>query len=313
MKLATIIPYIKIARFDHYIKQLFIVPGSVVAIFLCYIYPDIDIFMNILLAFVATSFIASANYVINEYLDAKFDKFHPIKSKRPLVTQNVKFKYIMLEYLVFLVLGLGLSTLMSVYIFALECLLAVMGVVYNVEPLRSKDVPYLDIISESFNMVIRLFIGWFVVTENFLPPLSLVMGYWLTGAYLMSVKRYSEYRMIANKTRAGLYRKSFQYYTEENLMIQSLFYAIISVFFIGIFLIKYRIELIIDIPFICILYCYYFKLSFAKDSSTQNPEKLFHEKALIAYIFFICVLSLSLLFIRIPVLQIFQSSSLIEI
>ena len=34
---------------------------------------------NLLAVFLSTSIIASANYVINEWLDAEFDKFHLVK------------------------------------------------------------------------------------------------------------------------------------------------------------------------------------------------------------------------------------------
>ncbi len=309
----TLRPYIKIARFDHCIKQLFILPGSVVAIFLCHIIPEYNICMRILWGLLGTTFVASANYVINEYLDAEFDKFHPTKKYRPLVNKNVKFKYIISEYLLLLFCGLFIASTLSENVLFLAALLALMGIIYNVKPLRFKDIAYADVITESFNMAIRLLIGWFLITSEYLPPLSLVLGYWFTGAYLMSVKRFSEYRAINNAELAGKYRKSFQFYTENKLMVQSLFYAIISMFFMGIFLIKYRIELIIDIPLLCFLYCYYFNLSFAKDSSTQKPEKLFKEKALMVLLLFIGILSAMLLFVKIPWLYVFAGSQLISI
>ncbi len=40
---------------------------------------------SILMSFFATCLIASANYVINEWLDAEFDQFHPTKKVRPVV------------------------------------------------------------------------------------------------------------------------------------------------------------------------------------------------------------------------------------
>ncbi len=305
-------PYIKIARLDHYIKQLFILPGSAVAIVLCHTnLANISVF-NFILGFVSTCLIASSNYVINEYLDAKFDKFHPIKKKRPLVQTSVQFKYIMLEWLLLAGLGLIGSICVSNILFYLNLLLAVMGIIYNVEPVRSKDIAYIDVLSESFNMAIRLMIGWFLITSAYFPPISLLLGYWFAGAFLMAVKRFSEYKMIGNAELAGQYRKSFKYYTEETLNIQSLFYAMVSIFFTGIFLIKYRIELLLLIPFICVLYCYYFKLAFSKDSSTQRPEKLFREKKLVLYLFFIGLLTLVLLFVKIPCLHFLLNNVLIE-
>ena len=52
-----------------------------------------------------------------------------------------------------------------------------MGLIYNVPPIRSKERPYLDVLSESINNPIRLLLGWFVVTERELPPASLVVIY----------------------------------------------------------------------------------------------------------------------------------------
>jgi 4-hydroxybenzoate polyprenyltransferase len=132
-----------------------------------------------------------------------------------------------------------------------------MGILYNVRPIRSKELPYIDVLSESINNAIRFLIGWFAATSLFIPPVSIVLGYWMGGAFLMATKRFSEYRAIGDKTKASLYRKSFKYYDEKSLIISAVFYSLLSVFFCGIFLIKYCIELIIAIPFLCGLFCLY--------------------------------------------------------
>jgi hypothetical protein len=111
--------------------------------------------------------------------------------------------------------------------------------------------------------------------------------------------------MINNKKKASLYRKSFKYYNEKTLLTSSFFYAMCSVFFIGIFLIKYRIELILSIPFIIGLFCYYFYISFANDSVVQKPEKLYKEKGLMLYCIFLIILITILMNFRIPWLDIF--------
>lgn len=100
----------------------------------------------------------------------------------------------------------------------------------------------------------------------------------------MATKRYSEYRMINDKSVAAHYRKSFRYYTEKSLLISAFFYALMSVFFCGVFMIKYRTELILDIPLLCGLFCLYLNISYKEDSSAQKPEKLFHEKGLMLYL-----------------------------
>ena len=61
-------PYLKIARFDHWIKQFFIIPGAGLA-WVMSTMQDKSM-LSIFLGLIVTSMAASANYVINEWLDA---------------------------------------------------------------------------------------------------------------------------------------------------------------------------------------------------------------------------------------------------
>ena len=304
--------YLRIARFDHWIKQLFMLPGAWLA---CVMTPANSrrTFLLLIIGLGATSLAASANYVINEWLDAEFDKYHPMKKNRPAVTQGLNPKIVFFEYTFLLVVALVVASFINWPVFVIIAVLFVMGIFYNVRPFRTKDIPYLDVISESVNNALRFAIGWFCVTESFYPPLSFVMGYWMAGAFLMAAKRFAEYRMIGNPEQAKLYRKSFGSYNEITLLLSSVFYGFLSVFFCGIFLIKYKIELLLIIPFICGLFCYYLSICYKPDSAAQKPEKLFREKWLMLYVLFIILLFLILYNIRIPGLDIFLHTDLVKI
>lgn len=300
-------------RIDHWIKQFFIVPGCVCAIFLTQAGLDIETLIRFVIGFFATSLIASANYVINEWLDADFDRFHPTKKNRSVVTEDVKGSVVWILWGVLTVLGIGLAFLVGKAFMWMAIWLWIMGILYNVKPLRTKDIAILDVLSESVNNAIRLLMGWFIISVDTVPPCSIILGYWMVGAFLMAIKRYAEYRMIGDAKLAGQYRKSFRFYTEKSLLICSFFYAMISVFFVGIFLIKYRIELILLIPVLIGLYCFYFWISFKEDSAVQKPEKLYHEKGLMLYCLILIVLFILLMFVDIPVLNVFMSNELIQI
>ena len=86
------------------------------------------------------------------------------------------------------------------------------------------------------------------MTGAFLPPASVLLAYWMGGAFLMAIKRYSEYRGIADPARAALYRRSFAFYSEQSLLLSGFFYALLSACFTGVFLIKYRIEFLLVLP-----------------------------------------------------------------
>lgn len=129
----------------------------------------------------------------------------------------------------------------------------------------------------------------------------------------MATKRYAEYRMIADKEIAALYRKSFRKYTEQSLLISAFFYALCSVFFCGIFMIKYKIELLLAIPFLCGLFCYYLHISYKQDSAAQRPEKLFKEKGLMLFVLSFVIIVCILMFVKIPVLELLLETSLIGV
>ena len=306
MKKASIKDYLALARFDHWIKQAFILPGVAAGIaFTDFSFgKDINgIIFRLITGIFATSAVASANYVINEFLDKKFDKFHPTKKFRAAVQIDLKARFVYIEYALLALIGLGLSLVVSLPFFITECWLLLMGVLYNVRPFRTKDIPYIDVLSESINNAIRLLLGWFMVTSNYLPPITIVLGYWMGGAFLMAIKRFSEYRMIDDKSTAALYRKSFARYSEKSLLISGFFYALTSMFFCGVFMIKYRIELLLAVPIFCGLFCYYLNIAFKQDSSAQKPEKLFKEKGLMLYVAIAIIVPIVLMFVDIPLLN----------
>ena len=284
-------------------------PGLVLALILIQMPDSWGLFaLKLVAGFFATCFIASANYVINEWLDAEFDKYHPTKKNRPVVSQNMKFSLVMAEYAICIVVGVGLSLVVNIPFLLTELWLLVMGVLYNVKPIRTKDIVYLDVLSESINNMIRLLLGWFIVCDDLYPPSSILLGYWLGGAFLMAVKRYAEYRMIGDPKLAGSYRKSFAKYTEETLLCSSFFYALCATFLIGIFLLKYRIEYIVAIPVLFFLFCYYLYIAHKPDSAAQKPEKLFREKKLMILVGILVVLFAILTVVDIPVMEMWETA-----
>ena len=42
----------------------------------------------------------------------------------------------------------------------------IMGCLYNFSPVRTKDVPYLDVLTESINNPLRLLLGWSAIIDT---------------------------------------------------------------------------------------------------------------------------------------------------
>jgi decaprenyl-phosphate phosphoribosyltransferase len=292
--------YAAIARPDHWFKNVFMLVGVLLAFFY---HPELlqaGALGTILWALAAVCLVASSNYVINEILDAPTDLSHPIKRSRPIPSGRVWLPLAYLEWIVLGGVGLSMAYALSLSFFAAAAALLVMGVVYNVPPLRSKNLPYVDVLSESVNNPLRLLLGWFAVTPAFIPPLSLLLAYWMVGAFFMAAKRFAEYRSLGDPSIAAAYRPSFAYYTEQNLLISMVFYVTTFALFLGVFIIRYHVELILIFPLVAGFICFYLHISFRHNSPVQSPEHLYREKKLMAFLC-VCVLAfVGLMFVHIP-------------
>lgn len=290
--------HISIARPDHWFKNGFMVLGALLA----YFYDPSALFPNAFLwlcwGLVITCLTASTNYVINEILDAPHDLSHPTKWKRPIPSGKANLRLAYVQWIVLGIISLGLATTMDKPFFLSTLLLLVMGLVYNVPPIRSKDIAYLDVLSESVNNPIRLLLGWYAVTAGQVPPISLLIAYWMLGAFFMATKRFAEYRCFHNPLTAGEYRRSFRYYDEDRLLSSMVFYATTFSLFLGVFIIRYHLELILSVPLISGFIAYYLSIALKQDSPTQAPERLYRESGLMAYLV-VCLLVFSgLMFTR---------------
>jgi decaprenyl-phosphate phosphoribosyltransferase len=290
----SFLPYFKLLRVDHWVKNIFVLPGILFGLFLGD--PNLN-WVSIIIGIVSVCFASSANYVINEWLDRAFDLFHPTKKNRPSVVNSLNSKLVYLLYFFSLSISLALSLIVGIGFSLGIVTLLLMGLFYNVEPIRLKDRAYLDVLSESFNNPIRLVLGWVMVEAGGLPPSSLIISYWMSGAFLMGVKRYSELKFIENKTLAGNYRKSFLFYTPENLLGSILFYGICAGFFGGVFLVRYKLDLLLLFPFYSLLFTWYLMMGFKENSAAQHPEKLLKEKGLLTFSSMLLALTFLILYL----------------
>ncbi len=267
---------------------------------------------SLALAFIGAGFVASSNYVINEILDAKLDALHPKKKDRPIPSGQVDIKIAYVEWIVLGIIGLAISWSINFPFFLSALALWIMGCFYNISPIRTKDKPYLDVVSESVNNPLRLLMGWYAVGMMVIPPVSLIVAYWMIGAFFMAVKRFAEYRRIGDPVIAAKYRLSFGHYNEERLLISIMYYGVAFGLSMGIFLFRYHLELLLSLPFVAGFLGWYLHLGFLEDSPTQYPEKLYQQKAFVAYAFFCAVLMMTLLFIDIPGLREFFAPTIHE-
>src|SRR5437868_5519681 len=98
-------PYVAIARPDHWVKNVFVLPGIVVALSFDRRIPSIPWIAGLL----AVCLVASSNYVLNELLDAPFDREHPIKRNRPVPSGQVSAPIAYAEWIALMLAGIALG------------------------------------------------------------------------------------------------------------------------------------------------------------------------------------------------------------
>jgi len=300
---ATLRGHIAIARIDHWFKNVFVLPGIIAAIGVDAANGIDGIWMRTVLGMVSICLVASSNYVINEVLDAPSDLSHPVKRNRPTPAGLVSVPLAYVQWIVLMIVGVAIGRLVSTPFAITVFVLWVMGCIYNIPPIRSKDLPYVDVLSEAVNNPLRMLAGWFIGSTSTLAPASLLLSYWMVGCYFMAIKRYAEYREIGDARVAAAYRRSFAYYTSERLLVSIMFYGSAAMLFLGAFVMRYKLELILAFPLVALVMAMYLGLSFKEDSAVQRPEGLYKEPKLMAAVTACAIAMIVLMLIDLPILQ----------
>src|SRR5688572_2667231 len=299
----TLRGHASIARVDHWFKNVFVLPGIVIALGTDPYVDRAGLGWRIIIGLLSICLIASSNYTLNELIDAPFDRHHPTKHRRPVPSGEVSVPLGYVQWLVLMIAGVALAWTISLSFTVSVLALWVMGCVYNIPPVRSKDLPYVDVLSEAVNNPIRMLAGWFIVTDVTVAPASLLLSYWMIGCYFMALKRFAEFRNINDPVRAASYRKSFRYFTSDRLLVSVVFYGSAAMLFFGAFCMRYRLELILAFPAIALVMALYLQVALKDNSAAQNPERLYREPALMASVVGAAAVIVLLLSVDLPIMQ----------
>jgi decaprenyl-phosphate phosphoribosyltransferase len=287
--------YLRALRLERWPRSLAIFIGTAVFVFInrreAAAYSAGELGWRLAAAFLLTWGISTANYVLNEIVDRPFDVHHPTKRLRPLVSGEIKQGPFASIGFLLAASCLGAAGLLFDRTFLLSLLsLLVAGVIYNVRPVRAKDIPFFDSISESVNNPIRFMIGWSALAvAGELPPLSVLACWWAFGNFLMIAKRLSEFRFL--KEKAGEYRVSHRKYTRTSLvigMVASTFLCLLAFLY---FAWVYRLQSFFAIaPFLLVFFGLIFRKTLREAEVMEEPEKLFIRPKYALYAIFLVAL-----------------------
>lgn len=294
------LPYLRLARIDSWTKNAVVLIGVAAASVLSGVHASIS---EVLTALAVMCLASSANYVLNEYLDARTDAHHPIKKKRASVQYTLSLPAVVAEYAAFAISSLLLSQMLGG---AASCVCAVYllcGGLYNVRPVRLKDVAYADVLLESINYPLRVLLGWLCVLPELLPPSSIMIITWALGAFTMSMKRMAEFQLFRNREAAASYRRSYAQYGEHSLAICGFVYALLTIFSATTLLLKYKAELIITVPVLIALMAWYYLMGLRHELFIIYPERLMRNPVFMGLCAMLTLTGLLALNVSIPQLQ----------
>ncbi|MGQ9618090.1 MAG: UbiA family prenyltransferase [Candidatus Aminicenantia bacterium] len=296
-------PYLRAMRVERWPRSLAIFVGIYFYVLIkripLFSEDFIRIVLNSLIAFSLTLLISLLNYIVNEFADAPFDVYHPLKRERPLVRGEVKKGALILIAISLFILSISLSLIIFNLAVTLSLLLLFLaGILYNIKPIRLKDIPFLDSISESANNPIRFLIGWFSSGTNSFPPLTILFFFWLFGNFILTAKRLSELRTLGVE-RARSYRKSFYGYSFNSLFVFIVISAVLTLGFFTIFSIKIKIiSFLISIPLFAISSLWIIYKIQKTDGLIDEPEVLLRNPFFLTLFSLISLLILLALFIH---------------
>ena len=140
------------------------------------------------------------------------------------------------------------ALLINVLLPASAALLWVMGIVYNVPPLRTKEmaVPRRAVrVGEQPDPAAPRLVR---AGPTAFRRCRCVIAYWMVGAFFMAMKRFAEYRHIGDRATAAATGARSSTTPSERLLVSIIFYATACALFAGIFIVRYHLELILFAP-----------------------------------------------------------------
>jgi decaprenyl-phosphate phosphoribosyltransferase len=197
---------VKIARPIHWVKNI----SLFAAIFLTGLLDNPGLLSKVVWAFIAFNFATSATYIINDILDAKHDRLHPVKKFRPIAAGKLPVFIAVFEAAILILLALLISSSLNQLFFLLIVGYLLMQVFYS---LGLKNIPVVDILIIATGFIIRVYAGAFVIDAHL--SVWFLLCVISVALFLASGKRRAELNLL--KESSEITRTSLISYKKELL------------------------------------------------------------------------------------------------
>ena len=244
------------------------------------------------IGFLALCLVSSANYVVNDLVDAKRDRRNPEKKSRPIASRRVKTWQAVVMTLLLLCFGLYISYTLSLMFFVFALALFLSTQLYS---FVLRNEPFADILMVAINFVIRTISGAFVITKGVEPYIEvsswLILCPFFLALFLVISKRRAEAMFLKNK--ATLHRKVLSTYNEEmtSAMLVISTTLLISSYSLYTFFSAYH-YLIFTLPLVLFIIFRFFHYAQKGLEIARHPELIYKEKGIMIAIFLTIIVAI---------------------
>jgi len=157
------------------------------------------LFQRTVIAFLSFCFLSSASYLINDSVDAPYDRLHPIKKTRPIAAGEMSAKEAAIMVVLLVAASFILASTLGLGFALLSGLFLLLHLAYS---FYLKKFPLLDILAISFSFILRSFGG--ETATGYHLPIWLMFAVVFLSLFIASGKRLSELNVSGKKTRPSL-------------------------------------------------------------------------------------------------------------
>ncbi|MCI4667125.1 MAG: UbiA prenyltransferase family protein [Bacteroidia bacterium] len=175
-------PYLQLLRPHQYIKNLILFLPAFFSLKLV----EEAVWKNTLLGVIAFSFVASAVYIMNDYVDREEDSQHPVKKNRPLASGKVPASHALLIMMALLAMGIPAFYMIDIHAFYLVSVYVFVNVLYS---FWLKQIPIIDINIIALGFIIRIATGAFLADPDILLTSWIVLMIFLGALFIGLAKR----------------------------------------------------------------------------------------------------------------------------
>jgi len=180
--------YFKLLRIPQWIKNFFV---FVPLIFSRHLFQS-NYFKMSIFGFCLFCITSSIVYIINDIVDVKADRAHPVKKNRPIASGKISVKQALIAVLI-LSIGIVISILFFNLNFAIAlCAYFVLNFFYSIS---LKHIVLIDIFSIAAGFVIRVIAGAFIINVEISSWLMLTTLF--ISLFLAIMKRQSELKLVS--------------------------------------------------------------------------------------------------------------------